>query len=340
MGDSGERPQDAASERLAAQLREGKECAAKLDLRAARLSGEDLSDLDLTGLDLSGADLSEADLSRTVLRQAKLGGANLIGARLDGAELLMADLREANLDNCRAESAGFGGANLEGARMRGATLNQATFSQAKLAGADLCVASLEGARFREADLREAQLVSARLGDADLSSASVHAASFREADLRGARFTGIRGFDSADWIGVDVRDADFRGSLTARRLILDENFLHEFRQSSRASEWIYQFWRLTSDCGRSLGRWGICTVGLIVLFAGLFLLVDMDYGHHDPGFLSSFYFSVVTLTTLGYGDILPASPTAQVLVIAEVVIGYLTLGGLISIFASKMARRAE
>ena len=53
-----------------------------------------------------------------------------------------------------------------------------------------------------------------------------------------------------------------------------------------------------------------------------------------------YFSVVTLTTLGFGDVLPASVSAQVVVIAEVIIGYMMLGGLLSIFATKMGRRAE
>ena len=49
---------------------------------------------------------------------------------------------------------------------------------------------------------------------------------------------------------------------------------------------------------------------------------------------------VTLTTLGYGDVLPKTPTAQVLAMLEVVTGYVMLGGLLSIFSSKMARRAD
>ena len=66
---------------------------------------------------------------------------------------------------------------------------------------------------------------------------------------------------------------------------------------------------------------------------------VDYGEHRTG-ISSFYYSVVTLTTLGYGDAVPASVAAQVLAMIEVVLGYVMLGGLLSIFANKMARRAE
>ena len=50
---------------------------------------------------------------------------------------------------------------------------------------------------------------------------------------------------------------------------------------------------------------------MALFAGLFQLVAVDYGDH-PTFLSPLYYSVVTLTTLGYGDAVPASASAQVL----------------------------
>ena len=66
---------------------------------------------------------------------------------------------------------------------------------------------------------------------------------------------------------------------------------------------------------------------------------LDYGDQRTP-LSSLYYSVVTLTTLGYGDVVPASIWAQLLAMVEVLLGYVMLGGLLSIFANKMARRAE
>jgi hypothetical protein len=54
-----------------------------------------------------------------------------------------------------------------------------------------------------------------------------------------------------------------------------------------------------------------------------------------------YFSVVTFTTLGFGDVTPlhGNSAAQAWIMAEVIFGYIMLGGLISIFANKLARRA-
>jgi len=43
--------------------------------------------------------------------------------------------------------------------------------------------------------------------------------------------------------------------------------------------------------------------------------------------------------LGFGDITPAIEVAQWRVVGEVIMGYLMLGGLISILANKLARRS-
>lgn len=53
-----------------------------------------------------------------------------------------------------------------------------------------------------------------------------------------------------------------------------------------------------------------------------------------------YYSVVTFTTLGFGDIVPIGHFwARFFVVLEVILGYIMLGGLISIFANKLARRS-
>ena len=52
-----------------------------------------------------------------------------------------------------------------------------------------------------------------------------------------------------------------------------------------------------------------------------------------------YFSIVTFTTLGFGDVVAANTSARILVTLEVMFGYIMLGGLISIFANKLASRS-
>jgi voltage-gated potassium channel Kch len=78
--------------------------------------------------------------------------------------------------------------------------------------------------------------------------------------------------------------------------------------------------------------------LAVCFAGLYRVVGVDFGANET-VLSPLYFSVVTLTTLGYGDILPTTMAGQVAVMVETVLGYVMLGGLLAMFSSTVARRS-
>ena len=327
-------------EALIQEARAGKRLGPGRTLRGATLVDRDLSGANLTGVDLCGADLSRANLTRANLVGAKLEGAVLFGATLDHAELLGADLRGADLTQASAKDAGFGGANLEGANLFNTVLTGATFTQANLTGADLRTADLTATRIRESCLRDADCSGAVLRGTDLGDSDVTGASFKGANLCQSRLTGVRGATEANWIGADLPDVDFCGAYLVRRHILDQNYLHEFRSQSRTTEAVYWVWWATSDCGRSFVRWGLWTAVLAVLFAGLYQFVELDLGGRPDNWMTTIYFSFVTLTTLGYGDIVPTSAGARIVALVEVIIGYMMLGGLLGIFANKMARRAE
>jgi len=67
---------------------------------------------------------------------------------------------------------------------------------------------------------------------------------------------------------------------------------------------------------------------------------LTYGNGKcPTWFTPFYFSIVTYTTLGFGDVVPATVIAEIIVSTEVILGYLTLGLLLAILAEKLARRS-
>ncbi len=324
---------------LLQDLRRGKKCKSSLDLSQLRLTGLDLSELDLSGVDLSGSDLSGAQLGKTRMIRCKLRGTNLTGADLSGAELAGADLSDSCLEGVQAEGTGFGMASMQRVRFFGAEMDHATFSKSDLSDSDLRCAKLRQARLHESDLTRVDLSRADLTGANLEGADVQGADFMDAILCAARLSGLTHYESAHWIGVDIRDIHFTGAYLMRRFVLDQNFLEEFRTRGRLASLTYQLWWITSDCGRSLFRWGLWTAAIVLFFAWLYTLVGIDYGSH-PTLLSPLYYSVVTLTTLGYGDVVPKTATAQILAMFEVITGYIMLGGLLSIFANRMARRAD
>ncbi|MFK5925955.1 MAG: pentapeptide repeat-containing protein [Desulfuromusa sp.] len=299
------------------------------DLRGADFNGADLRDLDLSGRDLSGTQFFNADLR----------GTNLQDANLEGAEFSTANLEGAILDGAHCKQTGFGRANLSHASLFRTNLERATLTQANLEHANLSCANLHHCRLREANLIATDLTEADLRYAELSLANIRNANFSNADLRHARLRMMRQFKSANWIGVDIRDVNFSGAYLMRREIIDQNFIKEFRSYNWLSKILYYPWLWTCDCGRSMFRWCCCIGSLLLLFTYLYSFVGIDYGLY-PTKLSSLYFSVVTLTTLGFGDVVPNSIGGQIVVMLEVSTGYIMLGGLLSIFSNKLARRGD
>ncbi len=309
------------------------------DLQQASGLDQDLRNANLIGADLRGAELAGRDLSNARLFKADLSGANLAGANLEGAELSGANLAGANLDNAQCKRAGFGGANLSGVSLFQANLEEASFTQATLTHANLHCVNLNHGRLREADLSGADLSEADLRYVDLSMATINNTNFSNADLRHARLRMMRQFKKALWSGVDIRDINFAGAYLLRREIIDQNFIKEFRSYNWISGVLYYPWMLTCDCGRSMLRWCCCIGLLLLLFAYLYTFVGVDYGDYQT-VLSPLYFSVVTMTTLGFGDVIPKTIGGQIIAMLQVSTGYLMLGGLLSIFSNKLARRGD
>ena len=63
-------------------------------------------------------------------------------------------------------------------------------------------------------------------------------------------------------------------------------------------------------------------------------VDLKCGSN---WIVSLYYTIVTLTTLGYGDIIPTTQAGMVLASVEAIIGLVWLGTLVSIIFRKVFR---
>jgi uncharacterized protein YjbI with pentapeptide repeats len=310
---------------------------------ALSLSGSRLVHLDLSGLDLSEADLSQAEVVGCSFAGSRLAGVNLNGALLHDvdfteAELVGSDLTGAEVANGIFTRAGLNDVRAVETHLYGARCDRASFAGADLTGADLRLAVLTRARFVDATLDDANLDAADMQHAELVETSITGARFSNVDLRSASLKHVSGYREADWRYANVNDADFTGAWNVHRHVLDTNFIEEFRRESRSNEVLYWIWWVTSDCGRSLARWTGWTVLIALFYAVIYTRLAVDFGGNETA-LSPLYFSVVTFTTLGFGDVLPVTLFAQVVVMSEVILGYVSLGGMMSILSDKMARRA-
>jgi len=133
----------------------------------------------------------------------------------------------------------------------------------------------------------------------------------------------------------------------KRYIEDEQWILSWRETAWWREPAFFIWEITSHCGRSIVLWtfwaGLIALGFAIIYRR-FLSDSIGFNAEKlkdvkPGFRGYLYYSMVTLTTLGFGDIIPLTNKARLVVGTEVGVGYLMLGGLISIFANKLARRS-
>jgi uncharacterized protein YjbI with pentapeptide repeats len=120
-----------------------------------------------------------------------------------------------------------------------------------------------------------------------------------------------------------------------RTINDDNYLIRFKIKHPK---LFFFWWFFSDCGRSIFRWAFCSMIFAFLFGLIYSNITLAF-RSPPNVFTPFYYSIVTFTTLGFGDVIPTNFWGEFWVTFEVILGYVMLGGLISIFANKIARRS-
>ena len=146
----------------------------------------------------------------------------------------------------------------------------------------------------------------------------------------------------------------------KRYIEDEQWIASWRARSRWHKFLFYVWELTCHCGRSFALWLFWTLLAAAIFGFIYapyhapswlplksVFVSLDphlqvspaVPDRMPTRLTPYYFSIVTFTTLGFGDVTPLNLWGEIWLALEVLLGYIMLGGLISILANKLARRS-
>jgi hypothetical protein len=223
------------------------------------------------------------------------------------------DLREANLN----------GANLAEALLRGADLGKASLSRANLTDA-----ILGGCDFIGADLSGANLNRTNLSLANLSNAQLTGVQWQLRAMRGC-YLGVRGLDSCF------------GNALFKRAAADQDFLDTLEAHLKGTRGmaLFRAWGLI-DYGRSLLRVAAISFGLAGFYGVIYRIFPhiLDYEDSANTWFTPYYFSIVTYTTLGFGDVRPATLAGEIIVSSEVILGYTTLGLLRP--SSRKASRAE
>ena len=320
-------------------------------LEAANFTRANLAGAHLEGAYLSRGNLQESILSRAHLQEAQLEDALMQGADLRNSELQHAQCYFSQMSEVKLCGAILHGTIFENAKMSSANLNDSELQRAKLIntnlrGAQLLYVNIDGASFDYSCLSDAQLT--------ISSLDINT-SFKDTNLSNCMVSITSNIDQETAIQVlaqgIVYNAQFADPVFGRK-VRDQAWLNKWlhnikllkgkqRCKYRCMRFWEWFWRESSDYGRSMGRWIIWSLFFMVFFSLIYKFFPEGL-HYDNGDrrLTPLYFSIVTFTTLGFGDVSPQQWWSELIVALEVVLGYVNLGGLISIFATKVARRND
>ncbi|WP_226024059.1 pentapeptide repeat-containing protein [Halomicrobium salinisoli] len=272
---------------------------------------------------LRGLDLRDVDwLSETVLI-----GANLANADVSRADLSDVDLRNSNCKDMVASETNFQRANLE----------RANFREADLRGADL-----RETRFDGATLSDSRISS----QTDLGERVIY-----ETEMRGYSDPHKRenALETAIRVYGRLEDLSQDNSLNAQasqyyRKSKDVRRRYNWQERNYASGIVAEASRMFTGYGNRPGRVMLTSMFVILVTALLYPLVgglertsgtpaifgpidnvtNITVGQYGVTFARSVYFSVVTFTTLGYGNLEPKTRMGHYIAGMEALVGTILL----------------
>ena len=163
----------------------------------------------------------------------------------------------------------------------------------------------------DADIREANI-----SQANVAGTSVYGLQYGPCMTMSGHYFGLRGVESCYGNALFARDAQ------------DQDYLDSMKRS------------IDETPSPALYALVIATFfGLLYMFDRVYEWGMIDYSGSADSPLRPFYYSTVTYTTLGFGDITPQNWVGEVVVVAEVIMGYTALGLLLSILANRVARQS-
>jgi uncharacterized protein YjbI with pentapeptide repeats len=341
------------------------------DLRGADLTNADLTDATLTDADLQYATLTDADLQYATFTDAHLQYATFTDAHLWGAFLTGADLHRTDLKNADVQGAEFTDpddpqarpANLEDSVVEGADLRGADFSRARLFQTVLTDARINSRTEFDATTIYEQYPDMQGGFREEATPEQAAAWVHRR---------IESLHEENAMSEEARQYHIRKQEAERTHHLrraKENLGNPLRQAPlyHSSRWavLTLIWALTNH-GESLRRllgWSAATIVVSAILYPLFGGFASNANEQQPyqyslaawegvdtyaevldviasgvpTFLQSLYFSVITFTTIGYGDLYPIGTGSKFLVGVESLFGAILVALFIFVLGRRVAR---
>jgi len=304
-----------------------------------------------------GTDCKSADFTIAGCLGINFADANCRNAIFNGTACF-----EANFNNANCEAANFKNSDCSFSRFVGAVCSEANFENAKCEhtrfdNADCWKTSFNNADCTLAHFDGADCSFAHFDDGILDNASISTTEIMDENnrirCRNCEL-GSATYKNARFVGVDTSKVDWSKNPAMRRYIEHQQFVEDLK--AKASTWwqksLIKIWEISSGYGQNFWRWLGISFAIILLFSIIYSIIDYSFLHfgsreafvvddrlfNTPRWFYLFYFSIVTFSTLGSGDVAPIHWLPMVCIALQVFLGYLMLGGLITFLANWLGRK--
>ncbi|EHR6003875.1 pentapeptide repeat-containing protein [Vibrio parahaemolyticus] len=299
-------------------------------LRGANLDGLCLNNISFVNKDGKGADLYGASFKNSELVAVNMSNSYLAEVDMTGAIIKRSNFQEslfnqATLRDCYCSFTFFDEANFQNSNLNNIEFHECSFYEATFYTADLSGAKFLGGGHNPVINREIRF-------------NMCGMSIRNSKLSIDTYFHIAEVSNkTDFRTIDFEKARFSAGLkqTLQYCNRKHNWEDWYTKNNKStSKFVSAFWAI-SDYGRSPLRVIQSFFSVCMIFAILYYSCGSLTNNNSMGMLNSIYFSVVTMTTLGFGDISANldSNVGQILVMLQVVLGYVILGALISVLSN-------
>jgi len=290
-----------------------------------------LSGLNLKKLVLKNVHLEKANFGKADLSQSDLSGSHLFNANFDGADLIGADLSACDLAHCDLRGADLTKARLENTRLWNADMRGANLTECNLSGSDLWNAKLSNVKLWRSDLTRVKSLTRSSfshhkkfsGKAGINQPGGVSAEESYRDLK-RHFLENGMYNDASW-------ASFMEKTIERSILKKRRDLHYFPSLVMG---------LLCGYGEKPFRIVLSAFATIVLFAFAYAFLgaiepSAAQNTHPLRWPDYIYYSTITFTTVGYGDLIPKPHALFRLIAASEAFAGVFLTGL---FIFTLARR--
>jgi uncharacterized protein YjbI with pentapeptide repeats len=285
----------------------------------AYLREANFTDARLLNTDFMDANMNEANLQKTQMRFAKL-----TNARLEKAKFQEANLRHVDLEHAYAKDADFANADLKDSTLEFGHFRDCDFRSAYMKRANLKRTFLGGANFRDGNLTNATMKYAEFDSkSNMLNTNLLQCKLDYSTLKNCRhkldrvviqertgniveaadvYLNLKNYFRAEGLYEISGDYYFREKLMERKLN------YKSKKIFNKMLWLKSL-TYSALCGYGEKPYRVILSSLIIIL--IFAFIYWGFGGLESGtnngikWYDNFYFSVVTFTTLGFGDIHPS-----------------------------------